>query len=192
MVPGYRVPSNFELIQQADLVVLARVKAGPGAEDIRAANSWDEQQIELEPIRAIKGVLPSEVLRLEGYTGERGHSFAAHPTPLHRAHPSSFQGACVRQEYAPGALLVATFERTDKGYRPLRSAFARVAEDVEGENGAWVRAADAYARIGALPTGDARRTALRAEAARLLALRDDSAAPAIAADMLDAAGELPD
>lgn len=190
VIQGYRTPTNFELIRKADLVVLARVKSGPSGESLRDAD-WDDAKVALEPIRAIKGVVPAEPLALRGYVSAGGRKFTAHPTPLNRAHPSSFAGACTRQEYAVGALLVAVFKKTDKGYVQESSPFARSAEDVEGENGTWVRAADAYARALELPAGE-RREALRREAMWLLTLRDDSAAPAIAADLSDAADEATD
>jgi hypothetical protein len=186
VVSGYVVPSNFRLVERAQLVVLARVVSGPSAEQL-GEDSWDNPRVALQPIRAIKGAIPAEPLKVKGYVSLKGRGFAPHPTPLHRAHPSTYYGACIRQEYAVGALVVAVFEKTGEGWRQQGSPFARSVEDVEGENGTWVRAADAYVRIAALPASNARAKALQAEAARLLALRDDPAAPAIAADMLDIA-----
>ncbi len=68
VVKGYRIPTNFQLIQQADLVVLARVGKMMGKPDpIR-----DNPNLKLEPIRAIKGELPAEPLLVElGPMGER-------------------------------------------------------------------------------------------------------------------------
>jgi hypothetical protein len=184
----YRVPANYNLIRDADLVVLARVASGPSAEVLAVSrDSLNHQSVVLEPIRVIKGVLPAVGLKVKGYVSSGGTPFRPHPTPLHRPHPSSLNGACIRQEYAVGALLVAVFRRTDHGWEQEGSPFARSVEDVEGLHGAWVRLAETYAQIALLNTVEERETALRREVQRLLALQDDSAAPAIAADLEDTA-----
>lgn len=184
--PNYRAPTNFDLMKKADLVVLARVTGGPDASSL-TAEDWDKPQVTLEPIRALKGELSEEPLALLGYVSSGEKAVVQHPTPLHRAHPTTAMGACIRQEYAVGALVVAVFQKNELGWRQESSPFARSVEDVEGEQGTWVRAAETYIGFAAIANLDERRNALEAEAARLLALTDDSAAPAIAADLLEAA-----
>jgi hypothetical protein len=186
----YRVPSNYALIDKADLVVLARVESGPAVEALKDED-WGSARVRLDPVRAIKGTLPTVPLAVAGYVSVEGEAVPAFPTPLHVPHPSTMMGACIRQQYAVGALVVAVFQRDGTAWHQEASAFARSVEDVEGMQGAWVRAADNYARIVALPKAE-RRGALEAEAKRLLALHDDSAAPAIAVDMLAARDELPE
>lgn len=187
-VRDYRVPGNYALIRDADLVVLGRVKSGPSVETLvgRSSPLADAPEVAIEPIRAIKGVLPPEPLAVEGYVSQQGKAFTSHPTPLHQPHPSALNGACIRQEYAVGTLVVAIFRRTDKGWRQDHAPFARSVEDVEGLQGVWVRAADSYAAIARLPGVEAQRAAMRREIERLLALKDDPAAPAIAADLQEA------
>jgi hypothetical protein len=190
VVPGYRVPSNYELIEKADLVVLARVASGPASEALKESD-WSKAQVRLEPIRAIKGVLPAEPLAVSGYVSVDDRPTPRFPTPLHIVHPSALMGACIRQQYAVGALVVAVFKRDGKQLRQEGSPFARSVEDVEGMQGTWVRAADSYARIVALPAKE-RPAAMEAEARRLLDSSDDTTAPAIAADMFAALEQLPD
>ena len=113
VVPGYSVPSNYELIERADLVVLARVASGPALEALKDGD-WGKAQVRLEPVRAIKGTLPAEPLSVAGYVSVEGEPTVHFPTPLHIAHPSAFMGACVRQQYALGALVVAVFKRDGK------------------------------------------------------------------------------
>lgn len=186
VLPNYRAPSNFALIKKADLVVLARVTGGPAAGSL-TAEDWDKPQVTLEPVRVLKGALPEEPLALLGYVSSGGIAVTQHPTPLHRAHPTSYMGACTRQEFAVGALLVAVFQKSELGWRQESSPFGRSVEDVEGEQGTWVRAVEGYVHFATIENVDARRDALEAEAARLLALTEDSGAPAIAADFLEAA-----
>lgn len=190
VVPGYRAPSNYELVEKADLVVLARVASGPAAEALKDGD-WGKAQVRLEPIRAIKGTLPTEPLSVSGYVSIDDRPTPRFPTPLHIVHPSALMGACIRQQYAVGALVVAVFKRDGRNLHQEGSPFARSVEDVEGLQGTWVRAADSYARIVALPAKE-RPAALETEARRLLELSDDTAAPAIAADMLQARDHLPD
>lgn len=177
--PGYRRPSNFELIQRADLVVLAQVESETQAsrDDWRAPNIW------LRPIRAIKGTLPRMPLGVSGGFSFDQRPVAPHPTSLDEVHPSALWGACIRQAYAKGTLVVATFVlQPDGQYRQITAPFARAVEDVESEDGLWVRAATLYASLaGSMPAELAAR--LEVEASRLEAIKDDPAATAIAADL---------
>lgn len=173
---GYRVPSNFELVHRADLIVLARVASGPA--------EAEEAQVVLEPIRALKGWLPAEPLRVQGRIGwNREIALRSLPTPLRAPHYSALGGACIRLHYPQGGLVVAMFERTPDGLRQIGSPFARAVEDVEGEDGLWVRAVVAYsaAQTGAGEQG-LRRVAelLRGAYARR---SDDLGAQAIADDL---------
>lgn len=137
--------------------------------------------------------MPAEPLLVEAWPD--GRKVVAIPTPLTEAHPSTYWGGCNRQVYARNTLVVATFTKTPRGYRPIMSPFARAVEDVEGPDGIWVKAATLYARLAALPA-DRQRAAIEAEVARLEADHGDPDAAAIASDLrhqlsepADAAGQ---
>jgi hypothetical protein len=144
-VKGYRIPTNVELVQAADLIVLARVVSGP-APGARIGLPWsDPPQIVLEPVEVLKGQRPAKALRLFGITAEQdGTLVKPFPTSLAEPHPSSGDGGCVREKFAIGAMVVAMFRQTDKGLKQLNYPFARQEEDVAGPNSTWVRAVRYY------------------------------------------------
>ena len=173
----YRPPTNIELIERADLVVLGKVDARGPAE---AAHG---NELNLTPIRTLKGDAP-EKLALYGVVRDRqGKLIPPEPTDLDRVHSSSAWGACDRQAYAPGTLVIAAFTRRAKGYIQMIYPFARNVEDVEGPDGLWVRAAALYAQIISKSPPSERRKAFQNEHRRLLAQTGDADAQAIAQDI---------
>ncbi|MDF7774354.1 hypothetical protein P1X14_03775 [Sphingomonas sp. AOB5] len=178
MAGEYRPPTNFELVQRADLVVLGRVESEIAAQPA----DWNKPNVRLLPIRAIKGELPVAPLGLIGTINNRGEPVPPHPTALNEVHPSTLWGGCIRQVYAKGTLVVATFVKTSDGsYSQIWSPFARAVEDVESEDGLWVRAATLYAGLADTPA-ERLPAVLEGEAKRLEATGDPGAA-AIAADL---------
>ncbi|MDG2532281.1 hypothetical protein P6144_01350 [Sphingomonas sp. HITSZ_GF] len=166
---GYHLPGNVELIEKADLVVLARVEGdGP------------DFTVRLRPEKALKGRIPRQPLTALGSTQGRGER--AYPqvvTPLDRPHPSAMWGACVRQAYGEGGLVLALYKHTDKGYVPLAYPFARGIEDVRAADDLWPRAARLY--IAALARPDPKRAL--ADLAGKLGAKDDADSQAIARDI---------
>lgn len=175
---GYRVPTNFELIERADLVVLARVESQTSPDPAE----WFKPNVWLSPIRAIKGALPRTPLGLRGTVTNRGVPVLPQPTALDQVHASTMWGACIRQVYAKDTLVIATFVKgKDGGYIQIAAPFSRAVEDVESENGLWVRTATLYATMQGRP-GE-RAAVIKAEVTRLEGLAGDPEAAAIAADL---------
>ena len=52
VVPGYRIPTNLELVADADLIVLGRVVAGDEAAQEHLG------RLRVDPIEALKGAMP--------------------------------------------------------------------------------------------------------------------------------------
>lgn len=173
----YRIPTNIELIERADLVVLGRVYAdGP----VSAAYG---NELNLRPIRTLKGQAPKK-LTLYGVMRDRqGKPIPPEPTALDLVHSSSTWGACDRQAYAPGTLVVAMFKKRPKGYVQMTYPFARNVEDVGSSEGLWVRAATLYADIIKQVPPAQRRKAFEKERERLLNRSGDPDAQAIAQDI---------
>ena len=139
----YRIPTNVELLQKADLVVLATVVSGVRTpEEAWAANK--EPSVVLKPLKVLKGTTPRQ-LRVEGILSDRwGRAQRLTPTRLSEVHPSALEGGCVRGRYSRGGMVVAMFARTAKGYVQLDDPFARSVEDVRGPSDLWPRAATLY------------------------------------------------
>ena len=179
-VDGYHVPTNIELIEGSDLVVLAKVISGPDTFD---DTKGFEPLVVLEPVRTLKGGAPQN-LRVFGTLRDRsGEPYVLAPTPLSGPHPSSLWGGCIRQAYSLGGLVVAMFKKTPEGYAQVGAPFARSVEDVEGPNALWVRTAELYERMIAETPPSERRKAFEAERDRLLKLHRDVEAQQVAADI---------
>lgn len=177
--PGYRVPTNIELLQKADLVVLARVASGPMTFE---PASFDEPQVILKLFKVLKGAAPTR-LRVKGILSDRDdRPYPPNPTGLNDVHPSALEGACIRQRYARGAMVLAMFRRTARGYEQLGDPFARSVEDVEGQSALWPRAADLYLRVLRIP-GSAKRRAIFQQQQLTLAASKSRYARAVAADI---------
>jgi len=173
----YRPPTNIELIERADLVVLGRVYArGPAA----AAHA---NKLNLTPIRTLKGRAPEKLILYGIVRDRQGKRITSEPTRLDQAHSSSTWGACDRQAYAAGTLVIATFTKRADGFSQMTYPFARNVEDVEGPDALWVRAAALYARIISENPASERRHAFQKERERLLAETGDPDAQAIAQDI---------
>lgn len=165
-VKGYRVPTNIALIDQADLVVMARVVSGPTAYEARGMTQGVERAITLSVVRVLKGAAGVTTLKVDGVLSDPQDPLASVVTDLRTAHPSSFMGACIRQAYAKGGLVLAMFQKTRNGLVQIQKPFARAVEDVRDEGDLWPRAARLYITLTAHPDGPARRVMFAAEAAR--------------------------
>ena len=153
---GYKVPSNFELVQKASVIILARVKEAPT--DI-AAEKGMKPMVLLEPLRFLKGSAPTGDLRVMGWRAPKNWSGVPTVTTLGQSHFSAGLGACVRQFYEPGELVVAMFEPNshrdqlpDIQVLQLFNPFAREVETVDGPDDIWVRAVEKYVALQAGPS----------------------------------------
>ncbi len=157
VVDGYKVPSNFDLVKESTVIVLAHVKNVPamGA----ASSPFEHPGVTLEPIRFLKGSAPADQLRLMGWSAPGNWSGVPTTTTLSQSHWSTGIGACVRQFYSPGELVIAMF-RTDTEAKKtwgldliqVFEPFARAVETVDDPNDIWVHAVDRYVALQAGPS----------------------------------------
>lgn|GEM_PF-2153090 len=183
--PGYRTPTNFELVQKADLIVLARVVDGP--DDPFGERAF----VAIEPVRVLKGTVPGDPLRIHGSLKWNGRTVPSMPTPLASAHFSTGMGACIRLFYPKGGLIVAMFQRTDVSDKhahpysmtPLFEPLSRSAEDVESADGVWVKAVETYVAMQAGGGASGLPGAVEKKRAELLSRSDDPGAQAMADDL---------
>lgn len=164
VISRYRVPTNLELVERAEAIVLGTVDRQEGE------GSPFDTEVVVHPTLLLKGsVLPAEV-RLRGYlaTAGRGVATRSGPRELLRVNPDALSGGCNRYVFEKGMQLVLFLLRDDKGsLRPSLPPFARAAEDVPGPDALWVKAVRQYVEFAALPAKPrraamiARRGALR-------------------------------
>ncbi|HST36367.1 MAG TPA: hypothetical protein VLK25_07035 [Allosphingosinicella sp.] len=185
VVSGYRAPTNLELVEQADTIVIAEVLRpdDPNAGDTRDMPPSMRMFLLVRPTLLIKGAaLPGE-MRIFGSIAEGDYAGAVgDPDELEAAHPLSYIGGCTRYIFPRGGTILLFLARDEHGALvPLNPPFSRYAEDVASPDARWVRAVRLYAEIAALPARErraalvARRDALRAEASDrdALAIADD-------------------
>lgn len=174
VVSSYRVPTNLELVERADTIVLATVER----DDPTPTNGQDmppsmRMGLIVRPTVLLKGpALPGE-LRLRAYLSDDPRMVvASNPRELLNPNPGALIGGCTRYTFRQGMQLVLFLERDPQGQLQMASyPFARSAEDVPSPDAPWVKAVRLYVEIAALPEGQrraaltARRDALRAQTA---------------------------
>ena len=182
---SYRVPTNMELVEHADTIVLATVER----DDPAPANGQDlppsmRMGLIVRPTVLLKGpVLPGE-LRLRAYVSDDPRMVvASNPRELFSPNPGALIGGCVRYAFRQGMQLVLFLERDRQGQLQMAAyPFARSAEDVPSADAPWVKAVRLYVEIAALPEGE-RRAALTARRDALRARTDDPDAALLAEDI---------
>jgi len=157
----HKIPTNFELVQKAEVIVLARVKEVPPSSKAGDPNGAQPGLVTLEPIRFLKGSAPSEDLGLIGWEAPKNWSGLSTPTTLAQSHFSAGLGACIRQFYAPGELVVAMFENdpkmaeyTGRKLNQIASPWARAVETVDAPDDVWVNAVEMFLSLQKGPGGE--------------------------------------
>lgn len=177
VVPGYRVPTNVELVESADLILLATVADGDAAPD-----AIPEQRIAVQPVAAIKGDLPSGPFAMPGWIASRDEALLSNPYELKDAHPQSLAGACYRLGFPRGSRVLFFLKWEDDHWRAAGGPFSRWAEDVLTDDAPWLQVVRLYGEAAALPPGE--RTAyLTARRDKYAAELDNPVAQLLAADI---------
>ncbi len=174
---GYRIPTNLDLVESADLILLGKVTPGDFAPD-----STPEQMVSIEPIEAIKGRMPAGPVALAGGIASGEDAILSNPYDLKYAHPQSFAGACTRYMFADGARVLFFLKRSDTGWQGAGGPFSRWAEDVLTDDAPWLQAVRFYAGVAALPKAE-RAAALERQRSLWGAEGGDPVAQILAADV---------
>ncbi|OWQ95200.1 hypothetical protein [Sphingopyxis witflariensis] len=177
VVPGYRVPTNMELVESADLILLATVSDGDFAPD-----STSEQQIQIQPVAALKGAMPAEPLAMPGMIAAGADALLSNPYELKEAHPQSLAGACARYMFPRGSRVLFFLSWQDDHWRAAGGPFSRWAEDVLTDEAPWLQVVRIYAEAAGLPATE-RIAYLTARRAEYGAEDDNPMAQLIAADI---------
>jgi hypothetical protein len=146
VAPGYRVPTNLELVERADLILLGTVTDGDFAPD-----STDEQMISVEPVAALKGAMPTGPVALPAMIAPAAEMQLSNPYELKDAHPQSLAGACVRYVFPRGSRVLFFLDRQDGNWREAGGPFSRWAEDVLTDDAPWLQAVRFYIDVAKLP-----------------------------------------
>lgn len=179
VAPEYRVPTNLELVERADLILLATVDGGTAME---AIDDPDAMRIDITPVASIKGDHAAAPTTLPIALAPASLAILSHPYDLQNAHPLSQTGGCIRYLVPKGSRVLFFLHRSDDGWTPAGGPFSRWAEDVLTDDAPWLQVVRLYVEAAALPAGD--RTAyLTARRDEYGAERDNPVAQLIAADI---------
>ncbi|RIV75829.1 hypothetical protein [Pelagerythrobacter aerophilus] len=182
VAPDYRVPTNLELAEEAELVLLGRVVG-----EVEGADPWDRKLL-VEPVQAIKGEMLEGTVSIAyaGLVPEDRPDFGilSNPYELNQAHPLSYIGGCIRYMFPRGTTALFFLDRAPdgEGWRPSGGPFSRWAEDVLDEQAPWLMLTQLYVDVAAAPESE-RKAMLEAERGELAAMADDPVARLIAADI---------
>lgn len=177
VVSDYRVPTNLELVERADLILLGKIEGGT-----TKIGRMNDQAMTVRPIAALKGNMPAGTIDIPGMIATGNFAVPSNPRELEQAHPLSYIGGCTRYMFVDGSTVLFFLENRDGKLAPSGNPFSRWAEDVPSLDAPWAKAVRIYATVAALP-GDQRQAALIAERDALLARKDDPDAQLIAADI---------
>jgi hypothetical protein len=177
VAPGYHVPTNLELVERADLILLGTVTDGDFEPD-----STPQQMIEVEPVEALKGAMPSGPVALPAMIATDADIQLSNPYELKDAHPQSLAGACVRYVFPRGSRVLFFLDRQDGAWHEAGGPFSRWAEDVLTDDAPWLQAVRFYIEVARLPEQE-RAAALADRRAELGELGDDPVAQLLAADI---------
>lgn len=184
---GFRPYTNLELVQHAPTIVIGRITRW----DYRKPpeETWYlDTSLLVEPILTLKGNGPAGPFRLNGMLAiPQGYGLAGAGEPSHfdeffSPHVDAFTGACLRENFVVGQLVVFFMGVSDGQWEPSGRPFARWAEDVPSVDGPWVKLVQIYINAAELPRSK-RRALLRREQAKLLAGGGDRISRLMAADI---------
>jgi hypothetical protein len=178
VVAGYHPPTNLELTEDAELILLAEIEDGatepaPG----------DEMTLRIHPLAAIKGLMPTGPVTLpQAMVGTGPAALLSNPYELAEPHPQSLAGACNRYAFPRGSHVLFFLKQRDGQWVSAGGPFSRWAEDVLTDEAPWLQAVRVYAEVAALPEAE-RAAALTRARDTYRARADDPLAQIVADDI---------
>lgn len=176
-VSGYRVPTNLELVGQADMILLATVTGGTHAEA-----GAEAMRIDIRPDAVLKGDPAAAPTSLAIALATDRYALPSNPYDLAEAHPLSFTGGCYRYMVPKGSRVLFLLRGTKEHWIPAGGPFSRWAEDVLTDDAPWLDAVKFYLEIQRLPEAD-RKAALEKRRDDLRGKADDFVAHILAEDI---------
>jgi hypothetical protein len=133
----YVRPTNFELVQITDAIVVATA--------MKAIKSEPSNSVEFRVDKTLKGPTPKTFIDTFASLGK---PWPSDPNDISTSHPEGHAGPCNRTTFGKGKQYVMFLNKGDKGeFYPGGPAFSRVNEDYFGEDSLWVRTIRTYLEI---------------------------------------------
>lgn len=134
---GYVRPSNFELVQLADVIVVATARdqiLGRGGEGVS-----------FRVTRTLKGEVPAN---FEIHHLILGNARRSDPSQIAEPNEEAYMGPCTRMTLAKGRSYVMFLERDKDGALwQISYPFTRVNEDYAGPNALWTQTIQTYVNL---------------------------------------------
>lgn len=162
VVDTYVRPSNFELVQIADVIVVATPLRGLGRTDASPFETRTQFRVD----EVLKGQAPAEIEVIGLGTGSIRPS---NPNSIAYSHPQGHGGPCNRVTVARGVAYVLFLGKRGETYATLGYPFSRVSEDYAGEDALWTRTVRTYLRLQSTETPMQQLSSLEAMRAAILA-----------------------
>jgi hypothetical protein len=179
---GYTAPTNWQLANDANTILLGEVVGGGVGSPADPAAST----ITVHPIVALKGLLPGADFKIAGVSLADGTDAAAGPPDDALAFaapdPAALGDACIRRVFAPNTQALFFLKRENGQWAPAGGPLSRWAQDVSGLDAPWVELASVYAHASMVPGEDGRQL-LEQRHEALVSRPDDPQAAAMAADL---------
>ena len=166
VVLGYVRPTNYELVKEADAIVLASAVSFERRSDIRGGNAFG--MFKFTVLEHIKGDFKEEFLSVEGDKDLRSWG-----DPNDFSFTKSDQGPCNPTDYKLKGKYVLFLQNWKGKWSVGGPPFTRVNVLVEATNAPWVKAVRKYARIAAINDYEKEKAALRELKAHALANDED-------------------
>lgn len=165
LAPDYKIPTNFELAREADVILVGTVvksieKDGPVYHNLLVKPSMLLKGPKLPDAVFIHGMLAGQIIE-DGGKRFRVQSKDSQPLDLWRPHPDGGVGSCSRYTFKKGNQLLLFFKRRGDELEWLDPPYARGSEDVSGPDALWVKAVKIYAETSLLPVEKQRPELIR-------------------------------
>ena len=133
--PDYVAPTNFELVQLADAIIIARL------------STLESGATGFELVEILKG--PDEPASFYKITPHLSDKFPSHPYSLQAENSSNGGGSCRRGAYADGKLHLLFYSKhPDTGaYFQKVGIYGRDSEDIEDMDAFWLKVVRTYLDI---------------------------------------------
>lgn len=131
------IPSNFELVQLADSIVIATAQS--------RFRTSEQRGVSFRVDSVVKGPRPQRLRIEEAWIGPVGRS---NLVDLSAPHDDSENGTCNRSMFQRGGRYLLFLERGEDGsWHELGYAYSRINEDYAGEANPWMRSVRRYLRL---------------------------------------------
>jgi hypothetical protein len=175
VVRNYVQPTNYDLVKEADAIILAEAsKIIDGFDD----EDGNHALVEFKILKTLKGDVGIDIFRTTALT-HIGFLGRSKDDDFSEARPGAYAGMCTAMDYRPKHRYLLFLEKVTEDWIIMLTPWARVNEEVAGLDSPWAKAVQAYINISALNDYEKEKHELRK-----LLKRDADLVPGLAEDII--------